>query len=325
MAVITYIIVAFFLILSGLFSGLTLGLMGLDTFELKRRSKLGDIDAKRIYPLRKKGNLLLSTLLLGNVAVNSALAIFLGSVSTGLIAGITATGLIVIFGEIIPQSVFSKHALKLGAKTTWIVYIFLFFLYPVTKPISMALDKFLGSELPTSYSKKEFEEIIQEQKNIKDSGITSSEFRILKGGVRYSHEVVKNVMTPRIKTYFLDENDILDEKLKSEIVKKGHSRIPILCKEREKVVGILYAKDLINADCHKKTKIKSLMRKRVIFVEEDKRLSTILSEFKKRKVHLFIVNDDFKGISGIITLEDVLEEIVGEIVDEYDQKVDMRK
>jgi metal transporter CNNM len=112
----TYIIITVLIFFSALFSGLTLGLMGLDKYELKRKVELGNADAQKVYPLRKQGNLLLTTLLVGNVAVNAALSIFLGSIASGLVAGVVATVLIVIFGEIIPQSVFSRFALKLGAR-----------------------------------------------------------------------------------------------------------------------------------------------------------------------------------------------------------------
>ena len=106
-----YLISTVLVVLSGLFSGLTLGLLSLDTQSLLRRAKRGDKEAEVIYPVRAKGNLLLTTLLLGNVAVNTTLSIFLSSFASGLVAGITATALIVVFGEIIPQAVISRYAL----------------------------------------------------------------------------------------------------------------------------------------------------------------------------------------------------------------------
>ncbi len=101
-----YLIVLSLVILSGCFSGLTLGFFSLNLTGLKRKIKLGDVRAKKVYPIRKRGNLLLCTLLVGNVAVNSAAAIFLGEITSGLIAGIISTVLIVIFWEILPQDFF---------------------------------------------------------------------------------------------------------------------------------------------------------------------------------------------------------------------------
>jgi metal transporter CNNM len=159
-----YLIVIILLIFSALFSGLTLGLMSLSAPELKRKVALGDKDAKKVYPVRKQGNLLLTTLLIGNVAINAALSIFLGSIASGLTAGLTATALIVVFGEITPQAVFSRFALSLGAKTAWLVRIFIIILYPISWPIAWVLNKTLGEEMVTIYSKQELMKIVEEHK-----------------------------------------------------------------------------------------------------------------------------------------------------------------
>jgi metal transporter CNNM len=323
--VIEYIVVIILLLLSGLFSGLTLGLMSLDTFSLKRKLKLGDKLAAKVYPLRKRGNLLLVTLLLGNVAVNSTLAVFLGSITSGVIAGLVATGLIVVFGEILPQSVFSRYALPFGARMTWLVWIFLIVLYPISLPLSWVLDKLLGGELPTIFSKKEFRLFLEEQKSMEDSDIKKHEFEILQGGLVFAEKQVKDVMTPRVNTFFANKDDILNKTLLKKIHDFGHSRIPVYSKSRDKVVGILYAKDLIMLSSKDKRLVSEIMRKKVEYVNETDKLDQVLKLFQKKKTHVFIVHDDFNGVSGIVTLEDVLEEIVGEIIDEFDVKADMRE
>jgi len=157
-----YLISLVLVIFSGLFSGLTLGLLSLDTQSLRRRAKRGDEEAKVIYPVRQKGNLLLTTLLLGNVAVNTTLSIFLGSIASGLVAGLMATALIVVFGEIIPQAVISRYALWFGAKTIWFTKLMIIITFPISYPIAKMLDHFLGSELPTTYSHSELMDIISE-------------------------------------------------------------------------------------------------------------------------------------------------------------------
>ena len=323
--VVKYLVVIALLLLSGLFSGLTLGLMGLDPFELKRKVKLGNKNAKKIYPLRRRGNLLLSTLLIGNVAVNSTLAVFLGSITAGVIAGFISTALIVIFGEIIPQAVFSRHALKYGSKTTWLVYIFLYLLYPITKPMAMILDKTLGGELPNIYSKHEFRLILQEQKNLKESDLSNREFAILEKGLLFSERKVHDIMTPRINTFFVSKNTLISKPLLKKVHKKGHSRIPVYDRKTEKVIGILYSKDLLMVDPEEKLRAKDIMRKHVPTILENDKLDKVLNLFKEKKVHLFVVKDEFGGMAGIVTLEDVIEEIVGEIMDEYDWIMDMRK
>lgn len=311
--------------MSGLFSGLTLGLMGLNVFALKRKVKLGNKQAKKIYPLRSKGNLLLCTLLLGNVAVNSALAVFLGSVTKGILAGVISTGLIVIFGEILPQAIFSRFALRFGSKTTWLVYVFLIILYPISKPLSMILDYFLGGELPTVYSKRELSMVLEEQKENTKSALSDEEYKIIKRGLIISNKTVDLVMTPRVNVFFVNQNVVLNKENLAKINKTGHSRIPVHNGTPDRIVGLLYVKDLISISPNDNILVKNIMRKNVNFIKDDSKLDKVLDLFKKKRVHIFIVHDKFKGVAGIVTLEDVLEEIVGEIIDEYDKIVDMRQ
>ncbi|MDH3353340.1 MAG: DUF21 domain-containing protein, partial [Nanoarchaeota archaeon] len=191
------LILILLILLSGLFSGLTLGLLGLDKTELERKVKLGDRRAKRVYSVRKKGNLLLCTLLLGNVAVNSTIAIFLGGIATGVLAGIMSTALIVIFGEILPQAFISRYALEVGANTVWLVRIFIVILYPICWPISKTLDKMLGEEMSTIWSHRELKEIIKDHRKSKDSTLDSDEERILLGALSFSDKLVKDIKVTR--------------------------------------------------------------------------------------------------------------------------------
>ncbi|MBI4919516.1 HlyC/CorC family transporter [archaeon] len=328
----TYLIVVVLLSLSALFSGLNLGIMSLNPFILKRKVDLGDEAAIKVYPIRKKGNLLLSTLLLGNVLVNSALAIFLGSLVIGPIAVILSTFLIVLFGEIVPQAVFAKYALKFSSNLIWLVKIFIYLLYPLTYPVAFALDKILGGELPSVYSKKELRLFLEQQYKFHEQynklpkpAIDQEEYEILKGGLIFSDKLVKEAMTPVSKTFFLASDAILDSKLLKEIKKQAHSRIPVYDKTTDKVVGIIYTKDLISISPEKKVPVLKVARKNVTVVKESNKLDDILNLFKQKKTHLFIVIDDLGKTTGIITLEDVLEEIVGEIIDEYDDLFEVQE
>ncbi|MEA1963048.1 MAG: CNNM domain-containing protein [Patescibacteria group bacterium] len=320
-----YFIIIFLVLLSGLFSGLTLGLLSLDKNELERKISLGNKKAKKIFAVRKKGNLLLCTLLLGNVGVNSTLAIFLGNIASGVIAGITATGLIVIFGEIIPQATFAKYAMQLGAKTAWLVKIFIFILFPICWPIAWILDKTLGEEIPSIYSKKELIQIIKEHGNSKKSDLDADEERIIEGALSFSDKNAEQIMTPRTVVYALGINTYLDEKLLNKIKKEGFTRIPVYKDTNDNIVGILYAKNLINikigikvADIYKKGKI--------LTVQKQQKLDQLLNMFIGSKVHLALVKNEYHGLAGVVTLEDVIEEILKrEIVDETDHAPDLQK
>jgi metal transporter CNNM len=320
----TYLIVVFLVSLSGLFSGLTLGLLSLDKNELKRKISLGDKEAKKVYSVREKGNLLLCTLLLGNVGVNSALAIFLGSIASGFAAGLMATGLIVIFGEIIPQATFARYALKVGAKTAWLVKIFTFILFPICWPIAWVLDKVLGEEMQTIYSKKELMKIIEEHEGTKESDIDADEERIIKGALSFSDKSAESIMTPRTVVYTLEVSAVLDKKLLNEIKEKGFTRIPIYQNSIDNVIGVLYSKDLINIKL--KTKIKNIYRKeKILTISKDLKLDKLLNTFIKTKTHLACVKNEYQEFEGVVALEDVIEEILRlEIMDETDKTADLQ-
>ncbi len=320
-----YLIVVFLVLLSGLFSGLTLGLLSLDIDELKRKIFLGNEHAKKVLSVRKRGNLLLCTLLLGNVAVNSTIAIFLGDISNGFVAGIIATALIVIFGEIIPQATFARYALRVGANTAWIVKIFIILFFPICWPIAWMLDKFLGEEMPTVYSKKELMKIVEEHEGYKESDVDADEKRIVKGALSYSHKMVREIMTPRTVVYALSVETVLNKSTLNDIKQQGFTRIPVFKNSKDNVIGLLYAKDLINIK--PSTIIKNVYRKeKTLTVKEDLHLDELFNTFIESKVHIAFVKDEYNGLEGVVTLEDVMEEILKvEIVDETDTVVDLQK
>ena len=320
-----YIIVICLVLLSGLFSGLTLGLLSLDKNELERKISLGNKAAKKVYAVRKRGNLLLCTLLLGNVAVNSTLAIFLGNIASGVVAGLIATGLIVVFGEIIPQATFARYALQVGARTAWIVKFFIIILYPICGPIAWILNKALGDEMPSIYSKKELIEIVKEHGGSKKSDVDDDEERIIEGALSYSDKTVEQVMTPRTVVYALEVNAALNKTRLREIKKEGFTRIPVYRDEIDNIVGILYAKDLIDIKLGRK--VSTIYKKqKILTVPSEQKLDQLLNMFIASKVHLAFVVDEYRGLDGVVSLEDIIEEILKrEIVDESDRTADMRK
>ncbi|MBF0537743.1 MAG: DUF21 domain-containing protein [Nitrospirae bacterium] len=312
------------LLLAALFSGLTIGLMGLSVTELQRKVNLGDRDAKRIYPVRKRGSQLLCTLLFGNVAVNSALSIFLGTIVNGFIAGIMATSLIVIFGEIVPMAVCSRYALKIGGRSVWLVKVFIFIFYPLTYPLSIVLDRVFGAEVPTVWSKQELKEIIKFHEDRPESSVDANEERIILGALSYSDKIAADIMTPRSVLFSLDINTTLDGKTLWEIKTNGFTRIPVHREQIDDIIGLLYAKDLIAVEPG--AKVADVYRKdKVLIIPETKKLGTLMNELLQGRNHLAVVYDEYGMLVGIVTLEDIFEEIMRvEIVDEADNVVDLR-
>jgi metal transporter CNNM len=316
-----YVVVVGLLGLSALFSGLTLALMSLGPHELKRKMAFGDARARRIYAVRKRGNLLLVTLLVGNVAAISTLSIFLDHLASGLVAGLLTTGLITVFGEILPQAVFSRFALGIGAATAWFVQGVMFVLYPVAAPLAWVLDKSLGEELPTFYSRKELVGILEEHGG---ATIKSHEERIARGALTFSDKLIEEVMTPRSMVTGIEQDRVLNEATVEELRKTGYSRFPVYDENLDHVTGILYAQQLLDSHTENKT-VAQVCSKTVYFVNEDATLDHALNAFIKTKNHLFMVVNRFSEFVGIIAIEDVIEEILGvEIVDEFDKYANVR-
>jgi len=173
------------LCLSALFSGLNLGLMSLDLSELEILMKIGTTAeqgyARKIYPLRKRGNFLLCSILLGNVMVNAVSTLILGDMISGIYAAIGSTLLIVVFGEILPQAVCSRFGLAIGANTIFLMYFFMFMTSPLSFPISKFLDLVLGQELATVYGRDKIRELL---KNVED--LNDKEFKIITGALDFN-------------------------------------------------------------------------------------------------------------------------------------------
>ncbi len=322
MDILVKIIPALLLItLSGLFSGLTLGLMGLDPYELERKARLGNRYAAKIFPLRRRGNELLAALLLGNAAINSALSIFLSSLTTGVIAGVLSTVLIFVFGEVIPQASISRHALKFGAAMAPLVSLLLFITYPLTKPFGMLLDRLLGKEMQTMYSKQELSEIITEHESSTDGVIDSDEKRIIIGALRFSEKKAKEIMTPRVVVFTLQKDAEINGSLLEKLRHEGYSRVPVYSENIDRIEGVLHVKELLGMTSGK---VSDYMRP-VMSVDESMRLDDLKNMLIQSHQHVAIVSDEFGGFSGIVTLEDVLEEVIGsEIMDEGDTDADLQ-
>ncbi len=315
----TYLIILGLLVLSGIFSGLIIGLFSLDKDDLRFKAELGDDNAKRVYALRKNSNLLLCTLIMGNVAVNSTLAIFLSSITGSFQAGVISTVLIVIFGEIIPQAFFARHALYLGAKTAWVARIFMVILSPVCYPLSVILDKFLGEEIPSYYSKKELVKLIEHHEDSLHKVIDMDEERILKGALSYSDKTVGDIMTLKDKVFAIRHDFIINDETIKKISISGRSRIPIYRDDLDEILGVLYAKDLVHHNYYG-TSVEEAARRNIIFVDHKQKLDEVLDLFKKTRNHLFLVKDDDGKFLGLVTIEDIIEEIIGEeIHDEFDK------
>jgi len=334
------ITIAILLSASGLFSGLNLGLMSLDKNELQVIMKCGSDEEKRyataIEPVRRRGNYLLCSILFSNTLVNSTISVFLEGLSDGLIAVITSTILIVLFGEILPQAFCSRHGLAVGARTIWLTNFCMFITFPLSYPVSAALDWALGEEIGHAYDRERLMEFIQVTRDI--NNLEADEVNIISGALKIKRIQISEVMTSIEDVYMLDENALLDFDTIQAIVAKGYSRIPVHEEgNRRNIKAVLFAKDLALIDPAKKTPVQTMINfynHPRMFLFEDTTLDKALNEFKTGKSHMAIVQriiddgdkDPYYEVTGIVTLEDVIEEIIQmEINDETDTLTDNRR
>ena len=312
------ILAAVLLALSGAFSGLNIGLMMARPSDLRRKAQHGDKIAARVYRYRKDGHYLIFCILLGNVGVNTAMSILLGNVTNGVIGGIAATILITTFGEILPQAIFSQRGYKFTRHFFWLLDVIYVLFWPLAKPVSMLLNRWVGRETPTLYTHLELQQIIHEHAVNAASPVDYDESRIAAGALQFSKKTAVDIATPIDQVYSLSLDEEIDAALISQIKRAGHSRIPVRGESGE-FVGLLYLKDLVGQDLP--LPLSHVYRDKIHDINASSRLDTVLSRCIQTRHHMFVVVDADDRQTGIVTLEDVIEEIIRqEIEDEFDEE-----
>ena len=313
-------------LVSAVCSGLNVALMALDLPNLKRKAKLGDKAAAHVLPLRKNTHLSLSAILLTNVAAVSATSLVLESVFYGLIAGVIATLLTVIFGEIFPQAFFLRRALHFTARLAPVLRFMITLTYPIAKPLQLLLDRLFKEESVRLQSRRELGLMISEHLGSDDSELDEDEVEIIRGALQLSEKRVRDIVTPIKQVYWLPPHAIIDGDKIDEIKDSGRSRIPVLNREKTICYGVLLVKELVDIDFDEVTpRVDELPLHPAQTVGSMTALDTMFRKFIGAHTHLMPVEKDDR-IIGIVTIEDLIEEIVGhEIEDETDHRVKVRR
>jgi putative hemolysin len=310
------------LLLSGFFSSAETALFSISKAKAAHLAKQKGSTNKLIKKMKDDPHRLLTTILIGNNIVNvgaSALATAITiRLTPGYAVGI-ATGimtfLILIFGEIFPKSIATRNNILIARLVIFPVYWFSILFTPIIVFLNF-IPRLTGrihrKPHATEAELMTFVEMVEEEGEIKEQ-----ERELIHNIFEFDDTSASEIMTPRADMFVIDANREL--KLE-EIVKSGFTRIPVIEGDIDHVVGILNIKDLLThrAICDSRIEVREIMRE-PYFVPEKKKLDGLLQQFKSRKQHMAIVIDEHGGVSGLITLEDALEEIVGEIVDETDQ------
>ena len=313
--------------LSGFFSGLEVALVGVRKSKVVQLFNEGKNGSKALYKLKMNPSWMMSSVNLGNNLVNvgaSALATSLairlfGDDGLGIAVGIM-TFLILVFGEITPKTYCNANSTKIALRYSRVLLAFSYVFYPVVKffeIITKAVVKMTGSSsTPPPITEEEIRGVIDQ--GLEEKALEKDEMELVHGALKFDDTVIRSVMTPRTKMFTLNSKMLLFEAL-PQINQSGHSRIPIYGDTGDDIVGFIHVRDVLKEleRDNKMTSLEKIARKPV-FASQEKMVSGLLKEMKGRKTHMAIVVDEHGGVEGLVTLEDLLEEIVGEIEDETD-------
>ena len=329
------LVLVILLMASALISGAEVALFSLTQKDIDEAKKTKSKSFEIIIDLLTQPKKLLASILVANNFINIAIVILFASLGDSLFEGLDSelnlsgfkidlvffievvliTFLILFIGEILPKVYANRNNLKFSKFMAYPLKVLDIIISPISIPmqrITLGIHKKLGkqkSTLNVGYLSQALELASNED-------TTKEEQKILQGIVSFGNTDTKQVMRPRIDIFALDESAKYSEII-SEIIKNGYSRIPVYKDSIDSVTGILYVKDLLPHLQKKKFDWTTLLRT-PFFVPENKKLDDLMVEFQEKKIHLAVVVDEYGGTSGVVSLEDIIEEIVGDISDEFD-------
>ena len=324
------ILLAFLLLGSALISGAEVAFFSLTPSLIEEQKEKYPKKIQKIESLLQKPKRLLATILVANNFINIAVVLLFASLGDILFGGISnelvrlsieigmITFVILLFGEILPKIYANKNSMLFSRLMAGVIYgldrkILFFITIPMSK-VTLFLERNFGQQ-SNSFSVDTLSQALEftEQKDT-----TKQEDQILQGIINFGTTDTKQVMCPRIDVFAL-EKEMSFEEILPLIIEKGFSRIPVYNDKMDQIDGILYVKDLMPNINSPGFKWQELLRE-PYYVPENKKLDDLLNEFKVKKMHMAVVVDEYGGTSGIVTLEDLIEEIVGDIADEFDEE-----
>ena len=330
------IVLILLLISSALISGTEVAFFSLsqsDLNELNNEAKEQNI----IVTLLERPRKLLATILITNNFINILIVLLFASLAETLFGDfdtqlnayffiipirflieiVLVTFLILLFGEVLPKVYASRNALPFSRKMSKFIRVINVILTPFSLPL-ITLTKYIEKKLGSKNSNFSVETLSQALELTSEGATTKDEQKILQGIVNFGNTETVQIMIPRIDIFALSDDEPYEVVL-AKILENGYSRNPVYKENSDNIIGVLFAKDLLAHLNKKNFKWQNLVRE-AYFVPENKKLDDLLDDFRARKNHLAIVVDEYGGTSGIVTLQDVIEEIVGDINDEFDDE-----
>ncbi|TRZ69467.1 MAG: HlyC/CorC family transporter [Nitrosopumilaceae archaeon] len=314
--------------LSGFFSGSEVAFVGVSKAKVNQLVKEKAKGSSSLHKLKSNPSRMLAAINLGNALTNVGSSALATQISLGLfgsnglaIAIGIMTFILLVFGEITPKSYCFANATKISLKVSGIILVFSYVFYPFVilfEKITRGMLRIAGSSHhPPPITEQEIYSVIEQ--GLEDKVLKKHEKELVHGALKFDDTVIHSVMTPRTKMFMLPSTMLLFDALPL-ISKSGFSRIPVYKETTDQIIGILHVRDLLK-HLEKEDKIINLesISRKPIFVSQEQKTSKLLREMQGKQTHMAIVVDEFGGVEGCVTLEDLLEEIVGEIMDETDK------
>jgi len=328
--VITIIVMAVLILMSSYFSATETAFSSLNKARLKALAEKGNKRAGRTLELSEKYDRLLSTILIGNNAVNIALTaiatvffikILKNEVSGPTVATVVVTVLVLIFGEISPKTLAKESPEKFAMFSTPLIRFFIFILTPVSFIFSLWQKLLLKVFKVKDDRKMTPDELLVLVDEVEEGGmIDAEESELLRSAIEFNDQEAVDILTPRVDVEGVSE-DSKKEDIARVFTETGFSRLPVYRESIDNIIGVVHQKDFYDGPKITSKSLKEIM-KPPVFVTPTMKISDILKLLQQEKAHIAVVTDEFGGTLGIVTMEDILEELVGEIWDEHDEVIE---
>ncbi|HIX14558.1 MAG TPA: hemolysin family protein [Candidatus Hungatella pullicola] len=326
---ISVIIIVFCVIMSAYFSATETAFSSLNRIRMKNKAEKGDKRAVLVIKLLDNYDGLLSTILIGNNIVNIACASLatllfvqlVGQEAGASLSTIVTTIVVLIFGEISPKSIAKESPEAFALFSAPIINVLQKILTPANflfKQWKKLLSRIFKTSGDNGITEEELLTIVDEAEQV--GGIDEQEGTLIRSAIEFTDMEAIDIMTPRIDVTGVEQGKTKEE-IAHTFMETGYSRLPVYEGSLDKIIGIIYQKDFYNIVYHTNKDVKDIIRP-ALFIAENKKIGTLLRELQVHKMHIAVILDEFGGTVGIVTLEDILEQLVGDIWDEHDEVVE---
>lgn len=324
-SIVLLIVLICMVVMSAYFSATETAFTSLNRIRLKSRADNGDARAARVLALADKYDQLLSTILIGNNIVNNVATTLsavlfidlLGKTSGPAVSTVVLTIVILIFGEVSPKSLAKESPESFALFSAPILRFFMVILTPATFFFSLwkkLLSKIFHTKEDVGITNEELVTMVTEAED--QGGLDAEESQLICSAIRFDDLEASDILTPRVDIVALEDTATMEEAT-ALFAQEGYSRMPVYHESLDNVVGVIHQKDLFAARYHGRTQLVPLIHP-VLHVTTGTKIDDLMRQFQRTKTHMAIVVDEYGGTAGIITIEDLLEEIVGDIFDEFD-------